>query len=244
MKLRLIGCQVFLRELYLLCAYSPHSVQIQWMPTDLHTNPQRDLKDALQAQIDAVEEQVKAGKTQCDAILLAYGLCSMGTVGIKARSIPIIIPRVHDCITLLMGSYEKYRELFDEYSGGIYWYSPGWIEQFAKPGRGYDEQAKYMEYVEKYGEDNAQYLIEVEKGWLQHYSLAALIEWDELKNDRFDEFTRRIAEEQDLEYMRVKGENILLKKLVDGQWDDECFMRLEPGQTLIYSEDETLMDAQ
>ncbi len=243
MKLRLIGCQVFLRELYMLCAQSPHSVQIQWMPTELHTNPQRDLRKALQAQIDAIEEEVQAGKCRCDAILLAYGLCSMGTVGIKARSIPIVIPRVHDCITLLIGSYEKYRALFDERSGGIYWYSPGWIEQFAKPGRGYDEQAKYMEYVEKYGEDNAQYLIEVEKGWMQHYSLAALIEWDGLASDRFDEFTRRIAEEQNLEYLRMKGESTLLKKLVDGQWD-ENFMRIEPGQTLIYSGDEDLMDVE
>ncbi len=243
MKLRLIGCQVFLRELYLLCARSPHSVQIQWMPTDLHTNPQRDLRCALQAQIDAVEAEIQSGKSRCDAILLAYGLCSMGTVGIQARSVPVIIPRVHDCITLLIGSYEKYRALFDKHSGGVYWYSPGWIEQFAKPGRGYDEQAKYMEYVEKFGEDNAQYLIEIEKGWMQHYSLAALIEWKELKDDRFDEFTRRIAEEQNLEYLRIQGEDTLLKKLVNGDWDEQ-FLRLEPGQTLVYSEDESLMDAE
>lgn len=243
MNLRLIGCQVFLRELYLLCARSPHSVRIDWMPTDLHTNPQKDLRRALQAQIDSVEAEIQSGKTRCDAILLAYGLCSMGTVGLKARSVPVIIPRVHDCITLLLGSYKKYREIFDKHSGGVYWYSPGWIEQFAKPGRGYDEQAKYMEYVEKFGEDNAQYLIEVEKGWMQHYSLAALIEWDELKNSRFDEFTRRVAQEQSLEYMRLRGEDTLLKKLVNGEWD-EHFLCLEPGQTLIYSEDEMLMDAE
>ena len=52
MKLKLIGCQVFLRELYLLCAHSPHSVQIRWMPTDLHTRPQTDLRPALQREID------------------------------------------------------------------------------------------------------------------------------------------------------------------------------------------------
>ena len=62
----------------------------------------------------------------------------------------------HDCITLLLGSRDRYSELFDRYSGGTYWYSPGWIEQFKTPGRGYDEQTRYMEYVEKYGEDNAE----------------------------------------------------------------------------------------
>ncbi|MBQ2956058.1 MAG: DUF1638 domain-containing protein [Clostridia bacterium] len=239
MKLKLIGCQVFLRELYLLCAHSPHSVQIRWMPTDLHTRPQTDLRPALQREIDRIDEE----DDPCDAIILGYGLCSMGTVGLKAGKHPLIIPRVHDCITLLLGSREKYQELFDKYSGGVYWYSPGWIEQFKEPGRGYDEQAKYMEYVEKYGEENAEYLIEVEKSWIQNYSLAALIEWPQLKSDRFDAFTRQAAKEGDLEYLRLVGEDTLMKKLVFGEWD-ESFLRVEPGQKIVYSADEQLMEAE
>ena len=239
MKLKLIGCQVFMRELYLLSAHSPHSVQIRWMPTDLHTQPQRDLQPALQAEIDKIERETDP----CDAIILGYGLCSMGTVGLKARSIPLIIPRIHDCITMLLGSREKYHEIFEKYSGGVYWYSAGWIEQFKTPGRGYDEQAKYIEYVEKYGEENAEYLIEVEKSWMQHYSCAALIEWPELIDSRFDAITRDIAQKQNLEYLRVQGENTFLKKLVYGEWD-ENFLRVEPGQKIAYSADERLLIAE
>ncbi len=239
MKFKLIGCQVFMRELYLLAAHSPHSVQIRWMPTDLHTSPQKDLRPALQAEIDKIEKE----SDPCDAILLGYGLCSMGTVGLKARSIPLIVPRAHDCITMLIGSREKYQDIFDEHSGGVYWYSPGWIEQFKTPGRGYDEQAKYMEYVEKYGEENAEYLIEVEKSWMQHYSCAALIEWPALADPRFEEITKDIAQKQDLEYLHVAGEDTLLKKLVNGEWDDS-FLRAEPGQTIVYSADERLIIAE
>lgn len=239
MKIKLIGCQVFLRELYMLCAQSPHSVQIRWMPTDLHTNPQSDLRPALQEEIDKIEKETDP----CDAIILGYGLCSMGTVGLKARSVPLVIPRAHDCISLLLGSREKYQQIFDRYSGGVYWYSPGWIEQFKTPGRGYDEQAKYIEYVEKYGEENAEYLIEVEKSWMQHYSCAALIEWPELASDRFDEITRDIAQRQELEYLRVAGENTLLKKLVCGEWDDH-FLIVQPGQKIVYSADERLLIAE
>ena len=93
-----------------------------------------------------------------------------------------------------------------------------------------------MEYVEKYGEENAEYLIEVEKSWIQNYSLAALIEWPELKDDRFDLFTRKAAQEESLEYMRLIGEDTLLKKLVFGEWD-KGFLRVEPGQTIAYSAD-------
>lgn len=239
MKLKLIGCQVFLRELYLLCAQAPHSVQIRWMPTDLHTKPQTDLRPALQTEIDRIEEESDG----CDAILLGYGLCSMGTVGLKARGIPLVIPRAHDCISLLLGSREKYQKIFNQYNGGVYWYSPGWIEQFQTPGRGYDEQAKYIEYVEKYGKENAEYLIEVEKSWMQHYSCAALIEWPELQNARFDEITRDIARRQSLEYLRVAGENTLIKKLVWGEWD-ESFLIVQPGQKIAYSNDERLLIAQ
>lgn len=239
MKFKLIGCQVFLRELYLLCAQSPHSIQIRWMPTDLHARPQTDLRPAIQAEIDRIE----AESDECDAILLGYGLCSMGTVGLKSRSVPLVIPRAHDCISLLLGAREKYQKIFNQYNGGVYWYSPGWIEQFKTPGRGYDEQAKYIEYVEKYGEENAEYLIEVEKSWMQHYSCAALIEWPELQNTRFDEITRDIAHRQSLEYLRVAGENTLIKKLVWGEWD-ESFLIVQPGQKIVYSNNERLLIAQ
>lgn len=239
MKLKLIGCQVFMRELYMLSAHSPHSVHIRWMPTDLHTQPQTDLRPALQAEIEKIESEADG----CDAIVLGYGLCSMGTVGLKTSKYPLIVPRAHDCITMLLGSREKYQKIFEKYSGGVYWYSPGWIEQFKTPGRGYDEQAKYIEYVEKYGEENAEYLIEVEKSWMQHYSCAALIQWPSLKEDRFEAITKEIAEKQSLEYLLAEGEETMLKKLVYGEWD-ENFLRVEPGQTIVYSADERLLIAE
>ena len=239
MKLKLLGCQVFLREMYMLCARSVHSVQIQWMPTELHTNPQVSLRPALQAEIDKIEE----ADEPCDAILLGYGLCSMGTIGLKARSIPLVVPRAHDCISILLGSRKTYQEIFDAYHGGVYWYSPGWIEQFKTPGRGYDEQAKYMEYVEKFGEDNAEYLIEMEKSWMQHYSCAALIQWPELADPRFEEITRDIAIKQELEYRCITGTDTILKKLVNGEWD-ENFLIVEPGKKIVYTGDDLLIEAE
>ena len=46
-------------------------------------------------------------ESKYEAILLGYGLCSNGLVGLTARSIPLVIP-VHDCITLFLGSKEQY----------------------------------------------------------------------------------------------------------------------------------------
>jgi hypothetical protein len=42
-----------------------------------------------------------------EAVLLGYGLCNNGVVGLHAP-VPLVISRAHDCITLLLGSRERY----------------------------------------------------------------------------------------------------------------------------------------
>ena len=90
---------------------------------------------------------------------------------------PLVIPRAHDCITLFLGSKERYTKRFEE-SPGTYYYSSGWIER--KDGsteqgnmRLINEEAKkkrFDSYVEKYSLDNAQYLVEMESQWTTNYN--------------------------------------------------------------------------
>lgn len=238
MHMTLLGCKVFMRELYHLCAHSKHTVEIRWMKAALHSYP-GTLRPALQEAIDKIESEENS---LSEAILLGYGLCSMGVVGLRTKKLPLIVPRAHDCITLLLGSRKTYRDLFEQHNGGVYWYSSGWIEQFDVPGKQYDEQAKYAEYVLKYGEENAEYLIEMEKGWTQHYDLAALIEWPGLEDERLRELTQEIAKRQDLKYECIPGEDTLLSKMVNGDWDDN-FVIVKPGQELAYASDEAILVA-
>ena len=64
-------------------------------------------------------------------MLFGYGLCGMGLVGLTARPKPVVIPRAHDCITLFLGSRERYLEYFNAHPG-VYFKTTGWIER----GRG------------------------------------------------------------------------------------------------------------
>jgi hypothetical protein len=59
----------------------------------------------------------------------------------------MIIPKAHDCITLFLGSKERYRTYFDAHPG-TYWYTPGWVECSVQPGKGRYELLR-KEYVEK-----------------------------------------------------------------------------------------------
>lgn len=235
MKAKLIGCKVLMRELYSLCATSPNVVEIVWMEAALHEIP-KNLRPALQAKIDEIEGKDDPG---CEALLLGYGLCSLGTAGLVTKKLPLVVPRAHDCITLLLGSRARYQEYFQKYNGGAYWYSPGWIEQLKTAGMAGDEQARYLMYVEKYGEDNAQYLIETERGWTRGYQAAALIRWDSLFSPKYAEFTREAAVHNGLAYTEVPGEDAMLAKLVNGDWDED-FVVARPGQRLCYSGDEEI----
>ena len=114
---------------------------------------------------------------------MGYGLCGQATAGLIARSIPIVIPRAHDCITLFLGSRDSYQYQFVNYPG-TYWYADDYIERSDGQGgalslgsgsvTGLDKT--YEEYVAKYGVDNADYLMEVLGGWQKHYKRAAYID--------------------------------------------------------------------
>ena len=129
-KYKVIACKVMMREMYHLAAQSENVIDIIWLKQALHNTPDI-LRESVQAAIDDVERE----EEDYDAILLGYCLCSNGIVGLRSKKTPIVVPRGHDCVTMLLGSKERYREIFDGHDGGIYWYSPGWIEHSLQPGQ-------------------------------------------------------------------------------------------------------------
>ena len=225
MRLQFIVCKVMQREAYLCAARSKNVVDVVLMEQGLHDEPQRLRSEVLKA-LETVRDI--QGRPY-DASLLGYGLCSNGVVGLSA-GIPVVVPRGHDCITLLLGSKEKYQEYFDSHRG-VYWYSAGWIESGKQPSRQRYEQL-LSQYKEKYGDDNAQYLMEVEQGWIRQYSWATYIDWGLGNSDEYRDYAKRCAEFLNWNYDELKGSPELMQKLVDGLWDDREFLVVKPGQTI------------
>lgn len=223
MRLQFIVCKVLQREAYLCAARSKHVVDVILMPQGLHNEPDKlrsELQEALKRVTDIRGEPY-------DATLFGYGLCSNGLVGLEC-TIPMVIPRAHDCVTLLLGSKEKYKDYFDSHPG-IYWYSAGWIENSLQPGKERFEKA-YQEYVSKYGEDNAQYLMEMEQKWMTEYSWATYVDWGLPLSDEYRRYTRECAEYLKWNYDELKGDTRLFQKMVDGEWNSEDFLTVQPGQ--------------
>jgi hypothetical protein len=239
-KLKCLGCDALARIVYLCAAQSPHIVDVELFQLGLHNDPS-DLRARLQEQIDATTTQ------GYDAIVLAYGLCGQSTAGLIARDIPLVIPRAHDCITLFLGDRERYKDEFENHPG-TFWYTLDYVER--KDGAGTtlslgsgldtDINAVYDEYVEKYGVDNANYLMEVMGAWQNHYQRAVFIDMGVGDGTAVEAVAQGEATRRGWIFERVSGDLVLIRRLLAGDWKTD-FLLLEPGQQITMSYDHNVV---
>lgn len=237
-----LACEALARGVYAVAADSRHTVSVQLLQQGLHNRP-RNLRQVLQEQIDAIEPGA------WDAILLAYGLCGRSTDGLVARHTPLIIPRAHDCITIYLGSKERYQEEFDRHPG-TYWYSVDYMERadpdaaVALGAAGIDEvEIQYEKYVEKYGQATADMLMEEIRKWSEHYTRAVFIDTGQGDSERYATMARRKAEREGWIYERINGNKRLLEMLLAGRWSEKEFLTVPPGYKIGQSYDEGIMCA-
>jgi hypothetical protein len=226
-RVKFIGCEVFVRSASKAIAESELSITPIFFEKNKHEKAEL-VREAVQSEIDAAEEAEGEGY---DAIAVGYGLCGNGLDGITARSIPLIIPRAHDCCTLFLGSRAKFVEHFGD-NPSAQWSSAGYMER----GEGYlreTETGKALglgmskeDMVAQYGEDNAEYLM-------------SMLKVEEVKeylyisaNDPMDNiFINDISEKAKAEgkpFKLIEGSTRLITKLLSGEWDEE-FLIVRPG---------------
>jgi hypothetical protein len=241
LRLHCIACRVFLREFCYHAAVNDNVIDFTWLPQGLHNTPDQ-LRNAVIGAVDEVESLTAGGLLKRpDAILLGYGLCSNGIAGVTAKSVPIVVPRADDCMALFFGSQERYLRLFNEYNG-TYWLNSGWIEQ-SGVHRKEEKEARRQHYIELYGEENADYLLEHDKQWMTNYNYGGFITSDVYHSSAYAETARKAAAENGWEYIEVDGDSSYSKRLMAGNWDDAAFLVCPPGHTIQPSYDEMKLKA-
>jgi uncharacterized protein DUF1638 len=161
----------------------------------------------------------------------------MATIGLAAREIPVVIPRAHDCITLLLGSRERYGTEVES-CPGTYWYSPDYIERglgtgvALSLGTGAGTASTYEDYVQKYGKENADYLMDVMGAWQQHYQRAAYIDVEVGAGGEAAKRAVKDARERGWVFEQIAGSLRLIETLFRGDWGDE-FLVVEPGEQIV-----------
>ena len=215
----IIACKVFqnLFEQYLPAELS---AKITFLDYGLHETP-RNLKMTLQEQIDQIVEP--------SLVVLGYGLCGNGLHNIKAGKHTLLVPRTDDCIAIMYGSYATYREQFDAMPG-TYYLTKGWLESGSNP------LDQYRKYVEKYGESQAEWLMDQQ---YQNYRRLAFVAQDPIDLEHYRAKALEIAaycQRWGMKYEEILGSDRYLRKLAETAQDlelvDGDFVLVPPGGIL------------
>jgi hypothetical protein len=247
MFLKIIACEIAVRELYYTAARSRNLVDLEFLTQGHHDTPVSG-----QAEIQRRISAVPPGKY--DAIALGYGLCSSIFVGLTTPHTPLVIPRAHDCITFFLGSKERYKQCFTE-RPGTYYYTSGWLEcarrrrdQGASWGgvsmpatASLNFKGMFEQWSKKYGEDQANYLLEEMDRWSASYTHGALITFDFLKHLNLEEQVRKICAEKGWQFAELPGDLTLFQQLVDGDWPEGDFLVVQPGQKVVATFDDKVI---
>jgi hypothetical protein len=210
----IIACAIMKPELEAVRAGVDH-LEIVYLEQGLHRTPQK-----MPSQ---VQEQVERAAEYAGSIVLGYGLCSNGIVGVTAREQGLIVPRCHDCIALFLGSPAAYQKAFSE-RPGTYYLTPGWIAEEKDP-LGIVEN----DYTPRLGRDTSVWVMEEE---LKHYTHIALIKNGSgdlgplreraMENARFFKKT----------YEEIEGSLQYFTEIARGPYPKKDFFFIEPGETI------------
>jgi hypothetical protein len=96
MRLKLISCDIFKHEVEAAQARSRNQIETEYLANVPHHLSDSDMVHALQAVVD------RSDRARYHAVLLVSGSCKHGLGGLEAKTVPLVLPRAKDCISLLL----------------------------------------------------------------------------------------------------------------------------------------------
>lgn len=213
-KRAIVACRIMQPELEKI-RQAGDGVEIRYLDQGLHMTP-RKMAPAIQEQIDQVSGD-------CTEVVLGYGLCANGIVGVRAPEQGLYVPRCHDCIALFMGSFKAYQRAIKKQPGTFY-LTAGWIE-------GRKDPLSYMEdrYVPRMGRQTAEWGMKEE---LKHYTHFVLINTGAGNLAFLRKQTLYNAAFFGKQYEEMSGSLSIFKKIVLKPLDGDDFFFITPGRTI------------
>ncbi len=211
MRIKVIACEVMQAEIEKLMPIPERD--FEFVSMDFHLYPQK-LKVELQRLIDASQNYQK--------IILAFGLCGGAANGLISKTSELIIPRVHDCISIFMCS-DTCRACDFKSEIGTFYLSNGWMITEKSI------LADYRRIYDRLGEKKAKRMLEK---MYDGYKKVLFIETSAEPKDEVIEQSREIAKLFEAEYKTVKGEIGFIEKIITGPWDEDNFITLLPRQEI------------
>ncbi len=213
-----VSCRV-MQEL--LTPRLPAGMPVTYLDILLHNTPKK-LAEALQAELDSIERPSN--------VIIGYGLCGNGLVGVRAGQHTLVVPRTHDCVAIFLGSHQRYVQRFFA-NPNTYYLTRGWLEAHDDPLH------DYLDYVRDYDEETADYLVEVK---YHHYRRLCMVGFSDEELELCRPMARKVADfcgqRWGMTYEEVIGSTGLLDALLSMperlDSGNSEFVVVRPGETI------------
>lgn len=209
MKRILIACKTLENELNKVLEKYPEQTDIRWIESGLHNVPKK-LTARLQEELDKC--------TDCDEVLLVMGICGNSVVGLKTGDFTMIIPRVDDCISLLIGSMKE-RQSYK----ATYFMTEGWLA---------GERNIWKEYeycTERFGEETGKLVFDE---MFRNYKNVALLDTGCFDFEKAQAETKQIADKLNLDYKSIPGTLSYMDEFLRDNHSAERFIIIPPHSTV------------
>ena len=239
MRIKIIACGVFKPYIEYLLKNTTNIVDVTYLDAGLHETP-NILREKLQAEIIKVSKK-KSGHNHGDCkncpnpcikfdyIVVFYGLCGRGTLDIETYDVPVILPKAHDCISLFLGSPERYRKEFNS-NPGTFYHTAGWIAEKINPRNkeagelyrnyyeeGFESHPEFEELSDKYGKENAEYILKFQSHWIKNYKRCAYIDFGLPFDEELSKLPKYMAKVFGWEYVRLESSFDYIRSLFNAE---------------------------
>lgn len=207
----MLGCRML--EPLLTPLLDP-AIPTSFLDYGLHARP-TEMQPALQERLDALPEPA--------TVIIGYGLCGNGVVGLSAGRHTLVLPKVHDCVAMVMGSHQAYLDDFRS-NPGTYYLTRGWLDI------GEDPLHEYKRIVKRRGREFAERVIGSLYGGYRRICLLAF------SSEEIDEIRPRAApivqfcqERWGVSYDEIIGDPSFIERLARPDLHQEQFLLIPPG---------------
>jgi Protein of unknown function (DUF1638). len=195
----LIACSMIQDEMTLAMKNTGITYDTIWMSSDLHINPDY-LRAALQEEIDKHQD--------CDMILLAYGNCGKGLIGLVSENTELAFLRSEDCIHMLLHKKKGLKTL----RGETYFITKGWMQG----KKSIKEEYHYA--INKYGPKRAEMIMEI---MFKNYESLMMIDDGAYDLENWIHCARHLSQVLKLDFVITSGDVELLEMFLSLDWDHQ-----------------------
>jgi hypothetical protein len=245
LRLHVIACPVFQRELEMLAAGAKTEALSGTWKWDSTKIPLKISAPRFKARL------MEWPPVNVMPLPLVTGFAIAALWGCRRGRCPLSSPRAHDCIGMLLGSSRCYLAQL-KVQPGTYFQSAGWLENSPASGEirqqnftfGPNSNVTRGQLVEKYGEENADYLLEQFNNLTRHYERLAFIATPVPEAAKWEKAARETARAHGWKFEKLPGDLGWLRRLLNADWNDREFLKLKPGERVALRHNAQLITAE